>query len=140
MLDQIFENYRKASESWMQMQQDMMKQMAQRWNPTAGGASGAAAGEPTEWNRAFQKRSLEMAVEALNKLRESLDSMFAAGVQVIEQTFRVSEAKSSEDYRRVVDDLWRKLFDTFKSQSETQLRDFQAWTEKSMAMAQNGQA
>jgi hypothetical protein len=137
MLDQMFESYRKASESWLQMQQEMIKQVAQRWTP---GSPGAVP-DTTEWSRAFQKRSVEFAVDALNKLRESFDSMFTAGAQLIEQTFRVSEAKSSEDYRRMMDDLWRKLFETFKSQSETQLRDFQAWTEKSMSMVQqNGHA
>jgi hypothetical protein len=133
MFDQLFESYRKASESWLQMQQDTLRQLTQQWMATPQNAAGVS----TEWTRTFQKRWVDLTLEILNKHRESLDSMYKAGIQIIEQTFRVSEAKSSDDYRHMVEDLWRKLFETFKSQSETQMREFQSWTEKSIEIVQN---
>jgi hypothetical protein len=126
MLDQMFETFRKASESSLQMQQEMYKQWAQQWPSMPLNAAGVSA----EWVRTFQKRWIELVTDTLNKNRESLDSMYKTGIQVIEQTCRLSEAKSPDEYRRMVEDLWRKLFTVCKDQSENQLRDFQKGAEK----------
>ena len=132
MLDQLFETFRKTSESTLHMQQDMFKY----WTQQSNGASGAT-GNAGEWSKNYQKQ----VVDLLNKQREALDSAFKAGIQLIEQTFRASESKSPDDYRRTMEDLWRTLIDTFKSQTETQVREFQKWSEKSFDMApQNGQS
>ena len=69
--------------------------------------------------------------------REAVDGMYKSGIQIIEQTFHVTEAKSADDYRRMVEDLWRKLFDLQKAQSESQFRDFQTFYEKSAALVQD---
>jgi hypothetical protein len=130
MLDQLFETFRKASESSLHMQQDMFKYWTQQWT----GAS--SAGGSTEWSRTYQKQIIEL----LNKQREALDSAFKAGIQLIEQTFRAGEAKSPDEYRRTMEDLWRNLIDTFRTQTESQYREFQKWSEKSFDMAQNGQS
>jgi hypothetical protein len=131
MLDQLFETFRKTSESTLHMQQDMFKYWTQQWTSASG-----ATGNTGEWSKNYQKQ----VVDLLNKQREALDSAFKAGIQLIEQTFRASEAKSPDDYRRTMEDLWRALIDTFKTQTETQVREFQKWSEKSFDMAQNGQS
>jgi len=136
MFDQLFEGFRKASESSMQMQQDLLKQFTQQWFT----APTNAAGMSSEWGKDLQKRWLDFTLETLNKHRESLDSVYKATIQAVEQAFRVSEAKSSDDYRHVVEDLWRKLFEGLKTNSETQFREFQRWTEKSFEMVQKAQA
>jgi hypothetical protein len=66
--------------------------------------------------------------------------MYSSGIQAIEQSFRMTEAKSSDDYRRIVDELWHRLFDTLKGQLETQFRDFQRWSEQSFEIAQKAQS
>ncbi len=135
MMDQFFETFRKASESSLQIQQEFMKQLTQPWmsgSPFGGG--GGAAGDA---GRNFQKRFIELSVDLLNKHRQSLDSTYAAGIQIIEQTFRATDAKSPDDYRHVVEDLWRKLFDTFKTQSEAQFSAFQDWSKKSAEVVQD---
>jgi hypothetical protein len=124
MFDQLFESFRKASESSLQAQQDMFKQWLQQWPTTP-----LATGVPTDWVE-VQKRWLESARDALNKHRAVVDSTYRSGIDVIEHAFKVSEAKSPEDYRRLVEDLWRKLSDTFKAQSESQFREIQTATEK----------
>jgi len=129
MLDQFMETFRRASESSLQMQQDIMKQWGQQ-------AFTAPPGATTDWGRNFQKRCLELTVEILNKHRESLDSSYKAGIQAIEESFRMADAKSPEDYRRTAEELWRKLFDAFRSQYETQLQEFQKFTSMSFEMAQ----
>ncbi len=130
MFDQMFDSFRKASESSLQMQQEMFKQWAPQWPSMPLNAAGASA----EWTRTLQKRWIEFMTDALNNQRESIDAMYKSGIQVIEQGFRLSEAKSPDDYRRMVEELWRKMFEISKNQSETQLREFQKGVEKWLEM------
>ena len=126
MFDLLFESFRKASESSMQVPMDMLKNLTQQL-PSASGAG-------MEWSKTFQKRWAEFAIESLNKHRESLDSTYRSGIQLIEQTFRVSDVKSSTDYQKIVEQLWQKLLDVFKEQSESQVRELQTWAAKSFEM------
>jgi len=135
MFDQLIDGVRKASESSLQMQQEMFK----NWTKLFSGQAGAN-GAPAEWGRASQKRWAELCVEMLNRHREALDSTYKSGIQIIEEAFQVTEAKSPDDSRRMVEDLWRKLFDLQKSQSESQFRDFQTFYEKSAALVQDARA
>ena len=132
MFDQLIDGVRKASESSLQMQQEMFKQWTRLFagTPVDAGAQG-------EWGRVPQKRWVDLAVEILNRHRETLDATYKSGIQIIEQTFHVAEAKSADDVRRMVEDLWRKLFDLQKEQSESQFKDFQTFYEKSAALVQD---
>jgi hypothetical protein len=130
VFDQMFDSFRKASESSLHMQQEMFKQWAPQWPSMPLNAAGASA----EWTRTLQKRWIEFMTDALNNQRESVDAMYKSGIQVIEQAFRLSEAKSPDDYRRMVEELWRKMFEISKNQSETQLREFQKGAEKWLEM------
>lgn len=134
MFDQFFESFRKASESSLQAQQDLLKSWTQQWPSTPFGSAAS-----TEWSDA-QKRWLEGASEALNKHRSMLDATYKSGIEVIEHTFRFTEARSPEDYRRLVEELWRKLTDTFKAQSENQYREIQSVTEKWIDKTQGARA
>jgi hypothetical protein len=136
MFDQMFETYRKTSESWLQMQQDMFRNVMQQWMA----ASPAATGAATDWNRNFQKRFLDLAVEILNRQRQSLDGTYKSAIEILEQSSRISEAKTAEEYRRGVEDLWRRWFESVKTQSESQFRDVQNWAGKSLEIVQSAQA
>lgn len=136
MYEQMFETYRKTSESWLQMQQDMFRNIVQQWLATPPSTAGAA----TDWNRNVQKRWIDLALEVLNRHRESLDTTYRSLIQLVEQTSKMSDVKSSDEYRRVVEEAWRKWFETVKSQSETQFRDVQNWAGKSMEIVQGAQA
>ena len=101
MLDQLFESFRKTSECSMHMQEEMYKQWAQQWPTLPLNAAGVSA----EWVQTFQKRWIEFMTDSLNKHRESLDSMYKSSIQVIERASHLSEAKSPDDFRRMVEDL-----------------------------------
>lgn len=136
MYENLFDTYRKTSESWMQMQQDMWKSVLSQWPPHGPGPAGVGG----EWNRNVQRRWIELAVEIMNRHRETLDALYRSVINVVEQSARMADAKSSEEYRRVVEDLWRKWFEGVKSQSETQFRDVQTWADKSLEIVQSAQA
>ncbi len=126
MLDQLFESFRTASESTMKAQQEMMKQWLSNW-PAAGPN---AAGISGDWNGPVKQRWMQSATEALNRQRQLLDSMYESGIRLIEQSFRVTDAKSPEDYRQGLEELWGKMSETIKEQSEAQFREFRSALEK----------
>jgi hypothetical protein len=136
MYDQLFETYRKTSESWLQMQQDLFRNMMQQWLAASPTATGAA----TDMGRGFQKRFLDLAIEILNRQRQSLDATYKSAIEILEQSTRVTESKTAEEYRRGVEDLWRRWFESVKTQSESQFRDVQNWAGKSLEIVQNAQA
>jgi hypothetical protein len=122
MNDQMFDTFYKAAESSLHMQQEMFRQWpSMPLHPAAVSA---------EWFQTLQKRWVEIVTDSLSKHRESLDSIYRSGIEVFEQSLRLSEAKSPEDYRRMVEELWRKVFAMYKDQSETQIREFQKGVEK----------
>jgi len=132
MIDQVFDSFRKASESTMQMQQELFKQWTSQLTTAAPTLPGVPS-DPTAWThqaQSFQKRWLETLTEMMNKHRESLDAQYKAGIRAIEESIRVNEVKSPEDYRRMTEEFWRKGFENLKSSTETQIRDFQAATQK----------
>jgi hypothetical protein len=134
MFVQLLESFRKVSESSVQAGQEMFKQWVQHAQPQSPGA----ANTPQQWTEGFQKRWAESAAEALNKHRALVDATYKSGIEMIEQTFRVSEARSQGDNQRLVEELWRRLSDTYKSKTEAQFREFQNATASWLAMARNG--
>jgi hypothetical protein len=135
MFNRMFEDFSKASESSLQLQQEMLRVWTQQWL-----SAPQNLGISADLARTLEKRWIELAIEMLNKHREALESTYASGIQVIEQTFRLSEAKSSEEYQRMVEDLWRQLFKSSMDRSEAQMQDFRKWAEKSFEMAQKAAA
>ncbi|HLK94085.1 MAG TPA: hypothetical protein VKZ18_29600, partial [Polyangia bacterium] len=119
------------SESWMQTQQEMFRNATRGWVSPWPGLSG-----PTD----ARKRWTDLTVEILNRHRESLDAFYKSLIQLVEQSSRISEAKSSEEARRATEELWGQWLETFKNQSESRMRDAQTFTEKSLEIVQNAQA
>jgi NCAIR mutase (PurE)-related protein len=127
MLDQVFDNFRKASESTLQMQQDLIKKWTSQWPTTSAAAPGTDWAEQAQ---AFQKQWLESVTEIMTKHREKLDAQYKAGISAIEDAFKVTEAKTPDDYRKMTEELWRKSFETLKTSAETQVHEFEKAVEK----------
>ena len=134
MFAQLLESFRKVSESSLNAGQEILKQWVQHAQPQSVGS----ASTPGEWNEAYQTRWAESASEALNKYRELFDATYKSGIELIERAFRVGEARSLGENRRLVEELWRRLSDTYKSQTEAQFREFQNATASWLAMARSG--
>jgi len=129
----ILDSFRKVSESSLQMQQEMLKHWTERW---AGSASQPQTAS-SEASQNVQKRWLSLGIELLNKHRASLDSTYAAGIELIEQSFGAAGARSPDEYRRMTEELWRKLFDTYRSQAEAQFEALKDWSTKSAEAVQD---
>jgi hypothetical protein len=138
MFDMILENYRKAAESTMKVQQDMMRNWTMQWpqmfgaqafgmpltgmTPTAGMPGAAWLEQMSE----AQKKWSDTVTDMLNKHREALDAQYRAGIRTIEDAFKVGEARDPAQFRRLTEELWKHSFECLKTVTESQMHDVQA--------------
>ena len=143
MFDMILENYRKATESTLKLQQDMLRNWTMQWPqtfgaqmfglPTVTGPAPSSAMPGSAWLEQMssaQKKWAETVTDMLNKHRESLDAQYKAGIRTIEEAFKVGEARDPQQFRRLTEELWRQSFDCLKTVAESQMRDVQAAMQK----------
>jgi hypothetical protein len=131
MFDQVFDNFRKATESTLQAQQDLFRQWMSHWPmfPIAPTAPSGATGV-SEQVRSFQKQWTDSVTALMTRHCEALDAQYRAGIKTIEDALRTTEAKSPEEFRKLTEELWRKSFEVLKQTIENQIRDLQAAVEK----------
>jgi hypothetical protein len=140
MFDQVLENLRKATDSTIQIQQEMFRQWFQQWTqvpgiPTPGTLLTSGV---TDQVHAFQRKWSETVTDLQTKHRETLDSQYRAGIRTIEDAFRVGEAKDPAQFRKLTEELWRQSFDCLKTAMEAQLHNFQAAMEKGFEVVSQG--
>ena len=85
-----------------------------------------------------QLGTTETLTDLLTKHRETLDTQYRAGIRIIEDAFRVTEAKDPEQFRKLTEELWRQSFDSMKTVIETQIRDLQAMSQKGIEAMTKG--
>ena len=153
MFDMILDNYRKATESTMKLQQDMLRNWTMQWPqmfgaqmfglPLTGSSIPAAAMPGAAWLEqlsAAQKKWADTVTEMLNKHRETLDAQYKAGIRTIEDAFKVGEAKDPQQFRRLTEELWKQSFECLKTVVESQMRDVQAAMQKFYEVASKSAA
>lgn len=138
MFEMVFENLKKATETSMQMQQEMLK----KWFGMCPGIPGVPLfpGSIPEQAQKFQKRWAEFYEEILKKQREALAAQFQAGLKHVEDAFRLAETRDPMELRTRTIELWQKVFQTLQQSFEAQMRDFQAVAGKWTEMASKGAA
>jgi len=131
MFDQVFDNFRKATETTLQAQQDLFRQWMSQWPmfPIAPSAPNSPT-VATEQIRTFQRQWTDSVTTLMTKHCEALDAQYRAGIKTIEDALRTTEARSPEEFRKLTEELWRKSFEVLKQTIENQLRDFQVAIEK----------
>lgn len=135
------DNYRKAAETTLQMQQELFQQWTKQWGQAAPGSIPGAEVLGARWFDqfdAFRRKFSTTVSDVLNKHRETLDTQYRAGIRTIEDAFRVGEAKDPEQYRKLVEELWRQSFECLKTVVEAQMRDLQAASEKWLEVVSKG--
>ena len=142
MYDQVLDNFRKATESTMQLQQEMFKNWTQQWIQMPGmpGMTANPAVGLAEQVRSLQKQCTNAVSDMLNKHRETLDTQYRAGIRTIDDAFRLGDAKDPDQFRRLAEELWKQSFDCLKTIVESQMRDFQGAAEKWFEVVSKGAA
>jgi hypothetical protein len=129
MFNQVFDSFRRATETTLQAQQDLFQQWMSQW-PMFPGAPAESTGATSEQVRNLKAQWTESVTALLTKHCESLDAQYRAGIKTIEGALRTTDAKSPEEFRRLTEELWTKSFEVLKQTIENQIRDFQAAVEK----------
>jgi hypothetical protein len=124
MFNQVVDNFRQATESTVQLQQEMFRKWITLW-PTV---PVTAPSWPDQVQQ-FQKKWAEVVGDIAKRQREMTETTFKAGLQNIDKAFQVGEAKTPEEFRARTQELWQKCFDNLGQVYEAQLRGFE------MAMA-----
>jgi hypothetical protein len=131
MFDQVFDNFRKATETTLQAQQDLFRHWVSQFPMYS--MAPAAPSSPTEATKqvwTFQKQWADSVVTLMTKHCETLDAQYRAGIKATEDALRTTDAKSPEEFLRLTEELWRKSFEVLKQTIENQLRNFQIAIEK----------
>lgn len=103
MAEQVFENIRKATESAIQSQQEMLRKWAGFWT----GLPASQGGSVVEQVQAIQKKWAEALAELFQKQRETLQAQFNAGLKSVEDASRVLQAKDAEQFRAKAVNYWQ---------------------------------
>jgi hypothetical protein len=131
--DQVYESFRGAAESTLQMQQELFKQWTGAWSifPTV----------QSPWNeqvQKFQKDWTQATGEMTRKYLEAWERQYKTGVESLEGVFKLTQTKDPAEVRQKVLELWQKSFDCLKELAQAQMDNFQAAAEKWAAMAKKG--
>ncbi|MFO0907998.1 MAG: hypothetical protein U0794_06505 [Isosphaeraceae bacterium] len=153
MIDQVMEQFRRATESTLQIQQQLLQQWSQQWThlPFPGftgmpgmpgmpaGMTPPAFGTPmADQVQVFQKRMAAAVTDLLEKHRAALDAQYAAGIRTLEDAFRIGEAKDPAQLLRLTEEFWKHSFDCLKTLAEDQVKGFQAATQTWMENVSKG--
>lgn len=141
MFEQVFDNFRKATDTTLQAQQELFRQWMSQWTtlPVAAPPAPSGTSIPAEQTRVFQKEWTDNVMALMTKHCEALDNLYRAGIRSIEDALRTTEAKSPEEFLKLTEELWSKSFEVLKQTIENQVKDFQIAVEKwSELMTQKG--
>jgi hypothetical protein len=127
VLEDVFQNIRKAAESGLKMQQEIFQQWSHLWPISV---------PQSMWIdkvRDFQKQWSNTVSDLTRRHRDVMDKQYQAAVESLDAALRVAESTNPEEYRRRSEQVCRKTLDCMREISETQLHEFQdaitKWTE-----------
>jgi hypothetical protein len=129
--ERTFENVRKAAESAIKMQQDMVDQWTKMWP--------AMAQSKDDWAarmHKFQKEWTGAVANLTRKQRELWEEQLRAGMESLADTCRLASSKDPAELREGFESQFRKTMDIIKTTSETQIRYFQEAMQKWIELAQ----
>lgn len=127
VLEDVFQNIRRAAEANLKMHQEIFHQWSHLWPyPTP----------QSIWIdklRDFQKQFTAVVSDLARKHRSTIDKQYQAAIESLDAALAVPEATNPEEFRRRTELLCRKTLDCIRDVSETQLREFQEalakWTD-----------
>jgi hypothetical protein len=128
LFEEVFQNIRKAAESNLNMQQELLSQWSALW-----------PGMPTPqsaWINQVQKlrsKWVEAVSTLARKHRDVIDRQYNAAIESLDAALCMSEASTPEEFRRRSEQLCRKSLDCVREVAESQVEEFQdamtKWTD-----------
>jgi len=144
MFEQIFDEYRRAVDSSFKMQQEMYRQWMNGWPvkwPDVTKADVTKAvdrGVVKDQICSYQKKWSQTLAETMEKHREALNQQYKSGIDTIASTFRMTEARTPEEYWRLTQEFWRKSIDFYKRTFEAQSKYVEGLAQMWLEMVTRG--
>lgn len=119
MFDDVLENFRKAAEMGLKMQQEFLGQAAAflPMMPTPQSMVGDKVAD-------FQKQWSSTVSSLVERHRQSLERQHQALRESLDEALRASESSNPVELRMRTEQLCRKSLECLREVSETQLREF----------------
>jgi hypothetical protein len=127
--DQVFDSFRKATESTLQMQQDLWRQWTAAWP-----AFPKSLPPWTQQVQRFEEQWVNGMTELMKKYQQTWEAQYKSSIASFEEAFRLAEAKDPVEFRKQVMGLWQKSFENLKEFAQAQTGNFQAAIEKWLGM------
>src|SRR5271157_640977 len=152
MVDMILENYSKAVESTLRLQQEILRNWTMQWStfgtpvfglPLTGTSTSASETPAAAWLEQLstaQRKWAEAIADVLKRHQETLDEQYRAGIRAIDDAFRVGEARDPEQFHRLSEELWRQNCEVLKTAVASQMHDLQSVMQKWYEAARSGAA
>jgi len=129
MYEQMFDSWRKAAEQGLHMQQEMIRFWT---NGLSGLPRAAMPMNLTDQLQKVQKEWTQGMSDMTRKYQEAWESHYKSGIKVLEDLFKMPEARNPDELRRRTEEFYRKSFEYMRDLSQTQVREFQSAMEKWM--------
>jgi len=137
--DQMFETFRKAAESTLEMQQNLFRQWTTAWPGTMAGPIPKFQQPGIEQFQQFCKEWTEATAEVTRKNLEICERQYKAGLELLQTAFQPGGVKDLAEQRQKITELWQKSFECLKELAETQMKSFQTAVEKWMELVKKAQ-
>ena len=128
VFEEVFQNIRKAAETSLKMQQEMLSQWSVLW-------PGMPTPQSAWLNQVQQFRSKFMSTvsDLARKHGDVVDRQYKAALESLDAALEATEASTPEEVRRKTEHLCRKTLDCMREMTESQIREFQEaitkWTD-----------
>ena len=120
VLEEVFQNVRKAAEANLKMQQEVFSQWSSMWPgvPTP----------QTAWvnqMQSFRKQFADTISEVATKHQDTIDAQYKAATESLNAALSLTDASTPEEVRRRSEQFCRKTLDCMREMTEVQVREFQ---------------
>ena len=133
VFEQVFQNFRKVTETNIELQQDMFRHWGANW-------PGFPQTENSWLERVqkFQKDWAKTFTDLVNKHRRVMDEEYRLAIDGLKEAFRAVESSDPQELRQRCEELCRKTLDLSREACELQAKETQDALNKWVALAAKG--
>lgn len=128
VLEEVFQNVRKAAETNLKLQQEVIAQFTNLW-PAMPSPQSAMMNRMQQ----FRSKWVETVSGLARKHREVMDRQYNAAMESLDAALAVTDAGTPEEFRRRSEQFCRKTLDCVREVAETQVQELQnavsKWTD-----------
>jgi len=119
-------DYWRRSAQWsLELQEEVFDHWSKLWSGTAPA--------PQDWTKRlgkFQKDWSNTVTDIMNKHRAMFDKQYRAGIDTLEESFKMASSKDPEEFRERCAAMCRKTLDVMKETSESQAQQLEEASNK----------